>query len=96
MISLSLDVAVDDAQHCVMKYAAPMREKLVSEGYMIEEEQSGDLFRVRAEKDGRVFISTAENKTVAYLEVVSMIRSKGALDTGSYQSGSFTPLTGKP
>jgi len=60
-----------------MKYAALMREKMESAGYSIEETKEGSLIRVRAERDGRVFISTAENKTAAYLEVVSMIGSKG-------------------
>lgn len=54
-----------------------MRKKLESEGYKIDEVKVDDIIRVRAEKNGKVFISTAENLTVAYLDVVSMIRPKG-------------------
>lgn len=56
-----------------MPYATSIRKKLESEGYEIEEEQSGELYRVRSEKDGKVHIVHAEELTVAFLEVSASI-----------------------
>lgn len=60
-----------------MPFAVSIRRKLESDGFEIEMMRNGEFFQVRAEKDGKAFIAMAESLTTAYLEVVSLIRSKG-------------------
>lgn len=60
-----------------MSFAVSIRRKLESDGFEIEMIRNGELFQVRAEKDGKAFIAAAESLTAAYLDVVSLIRSKG-------------------